>query len=95
MARFVPIPDPGGSLEPPRRNPPTTLATDSPDPVPDPRSAILAELYYRQAMLRCTALLRRLADLRSGQPLHRLAEGVALAVARVGHASLRALRLSR
>ena len=36
MARFLPIPDPGGSLQPPRRPPPTALATATPDPEPNP-----------------------------------------------------------
>jgi len=36
MPRFVPVPDPGGSLDPPRRNPPTTLATSAPEPERQP-----------------------------------------------------------
>jgi len=38
MARFVPVPDPGGSLDPPRRNPPTALATAVPEPERQPTS---------------------------------------------------------
>lgn len=32
MAEFLPIPDPRGSLEPPRRNPPTAIGVATPDP---------------------------------------------------------------
>lgn len=39
VPRFAPIPDPSGSLDPPRRNPPTALATDSPDPEQRPARA--------------------------------------------------------
>jgi hypothetical protein len=34
MPRFAPIPDPSGSLDPPRRFPPTALATATPEPEP-------------------------------------------------------------
>lgn len=37
MPHFNPIPDPRGSLDPPRRNPPTTLAAATPEPEPEPR----------------------------------------------------------
>lgn len=32
MSQFLPVPDPRGSLEPPRRNPPTAVALATPDP---------------------------------------------------------------
>jgi len=38
MPRFMPIPDPSGSREPPRRYPPTAVATAAPDPAPWPHS---------------------------------------------------------
>jgi hypothetical protein len=42
----TPLPDPSGALEPPRRNPPTALAVESPPPPRPPRSArsVLATL---------------------------------------------------
>ncbi len=34
MASYVPVPDPSGSLDPPRRNPPTALAAPAFEPEP-------------------------------------------------------------
>lgn len=37
MREFKPIPDPSGSLQPPRRNPPTAVGVETPEPEPQPQ----------------------------------------------------------
>ncbi|HEX2091877.1 MAG TPA: hypothetical protein VHG28_05710 [Longimicrobiaceae bacterium] len=34
MREFLPIPDPSGSLQPPRRYPPTAVGVETPEPEP-------------------------------------------------------------
>lgn len=34
MSQFVPVPDPAGSMDPPRHNAPATFATDTPEAEP-------------------------------------------------------------
>jgi hypothetical protein len=68
MPRFVPIPDPGGFLDPPRRLPPTALATSAPDPEPDEEPAAELSRAYQAAARRCAALLRRAQALRLWTP---------------------------
>lgn len=39
MREFEPVPQPSGSLEPPRRFPPTAVGVETPEPEPQPRAA--------------------------------------------------------
>lgn len=91
MARFEPIPDPGGSLDPPRRLPPTALATDAPEPDPEP--GLLNEALYRRAVLRCSALLRRINALRGLGPFQAFAHRTLGVLERAGRSLKRALRV--
>lgn len=60
MTRFAPIPDPCGSLDPPRRYPPTALGTATPEP--EPRPDPVNEAAYRAALEYCSSLLRRVNE---------------------------------
>ena len=83
MARFLPIPDPAGSLEPPRRPPPTALATATPEPEPNPREvAALDEATYALALRRCAELLHRLQALSLGNPFDRAGRGLKVLASR-------------
>jgi hypothetical protein len=53
MASLVPVPDPGGALEPPRRNPPTALAAPAYEPEPSP--------FRRPGARKPASVLRKLA----------------------------------
>lgn len=66
MARFAPIPDPDGSLDPPRRPPPTALACAA--PYPEPQDDGASEHAYQSAVAYCATLLRRLRVLRQASP---------------------------
>jgi len=43
---FEPVPDPAGSLEPPRRYPPTAVGAATPLPEPQPRR-VTGSIYFR------------------------------------------------
>lgn len=76
MPRFLPIPDPGGSLQPPRRPPPTALATATPEPDPAPRPMIYGLMAYLVAYDRHAAPLHRTEEFGLRQPLVRSGAGV-------------------
>ena len=54
MADFVPVPDPRGAMDPPRRNPPTALAAPAYDP--EPSDVYRPRVRPRPPLLRTIAL---------------------------------------
>jgi hypothetical protein len=73
VPQFLPIPDPRGSLDPPRP-PPTALATATPDPEPEPVRWFQDEFLYREALHYCAELLTRFNALRPANQLEQLAD---------------------